>query len=422
MNNFITRICSIKNHPIKYLDYPFKVKYLKGLGGCLSKFTDNKKQIESLYKALCLSIIDNEPDSSWLKAPDIKDISRALGIQRNGFRFFTMRKELMFDCFNFLSIVCEKDCEQMYEWLRKEYCDIFTRSLLKKVYIYLKDGINEDIIPRELLEHKKQCDNYQSQREKQILVVANVSAGKSTLINALVGCRINKAKTTACTSKLCYIYNKPVEDGILSHNHIRNEYFYTNIFESITSDVADKISLKFNSTFGNQKICLIDSPGFNNIDDATHRKTTEDAIKSNAYDAVIYVSNCQYFGTTDEHNLLELLKKNAKKPIIFVLNQLDRFKQKEDSIGKMMCDYYADLIKIGFESPIIIPISAQAGLLFKLSDSLLDDDDLYDKEKLKSKFQKEYYNLQSYTSQKKADATLLECSGISCLEKAILQI
>ena len=101
---------------------------------------------------------------------------------------------------------------------------------------------------------------------------------------------------------------------------------------------------------------------------------------------------------------------------------MDRFKQKEDSIGKMMCDYYADLIKIGFESPIIIPISAQAGLLFKLSDSLLDDDDLYDKEKLKSKFQKEYYNLQSYTSQKKADATLLECSGISCLEKAILQI
>ena len=45
-------------------------------------------------------------------------------------------------------------------------------------------------------------------------MVANVSAGKSTLINALVGYRLNRIKTTACTDKLVYIHNKCSNDGI----------------------------------------------------------------------------------------------------------------------------------------------------------------------------------------------------------------
>ena len=309
-NDFVTRICSIKNHPVKKMDESFRVKYLKGLGACLSNYKDDKKQIEVLYKAWCLSIIDREPDCSWLKAPDLKDISPALAIQRNGIRFFTMRKYFYFDCFFFLNIVSPHCCDALYEWLRKEFCSIFTRPLLKKIYAFFKDGINEDVIPKELLEHKKLCDKYHLQKEKRILVVANVSAGKSTLINALAGCRISRAKATACTSKLCCIYNKAVEDGVLSYNHARNEYAYTNVLDCVASDVADEISLKFKSQFGNQKMCFIDTPGINNADDLEHRKITEEAIESNAYDAVMYVSNCQYFGTNDEHGLLRFL--NAK--------------------------------------------------------------------------------------------------------------
>ena len=421
-NDFITRICSIKNHPIKNLPETFRIKYLKGLGACLSNFRDNKKQMESLFKALCLSVIDKEPDSSWLKEPELKNISCTLGIQRNGFRFFTMRKEFFFDCFYLLSIVSPNDCEQMYEWLRKEHCSIFTRPLLKKVYAFFKDGMNEDIIPKELFEHRKLCDRYQSKRVKNVLVVANVSAGKSTLINALVGYRLNKMRTTACTSRLCYIYNKPIDDGVLAHNYIRNEFSYTNNIESVTSDTADRISLKFNSTLYNEKVCLIDTPGINNIENSTHRKITEDAIKSNIYDAIIYISNCQYFGTTDERRFLEFLKKHSKRPIIFVLNQLDRFKQKEDSIGRMLHNYYNDLLQLGFENPKVLPISAYSALLFKLPDHFLDEDDLYDKKMFELKFKKEYYNMHSYNSSAKKDTSLLDCSGINYLEEIISQI
>lgn len=421
-NDFITRICSIKNHPVNDLDEPFKVKYLKGLGACLSKFVDNKKQIESLYKAWCFSIIGRKPETSWLKDPDLNDISRALRIQRKGFRFFTMRKAFFFDCFYLLNIVAPHRCDELYEWLHKEFCSIFTRSLLKKVYIFFKEGINEDIIPKELLEHKKQCDKYQSKRVKNVLVVANVSAGKSTLINALIGYRLNKMRTTACTSRLCYIYNKPVDDGVLAHNYVRNEFSYTNNIESVTSDTADRISLKFNSTLHNEKVCLIDTPGINNIENSTHRKITEDAIKSNIYDAIIYISNCQYFGTTDERRFLEFLKKHSKRPIIFVLNQLDRFNPEEDSVVKMLSEYTEELKNIGFTNPIVLPVSAYMALLVKIDKAklLLSKRELYKINEYKELVRDDFFNLDKLTET--LGCELIYKTGIIAIENQIQSI
>ena len=421
-NDFITRICSINNHPVNDLDEPFKVRYLKGLGACLSKFTDNKKQIESLYKAWCFSIIGREPETSWLKDPELNDISRALRIQRKGFRFFTMRKAFFFDCFYLLNIVAPHRCDELYEWLRKEFFNIFTRPLLKKVYTFFKDGINEDIIPKELLEHRKLCDRYQSRRVKNVLVVANVSAGKSTLINALVGYRLNKMRTTACTSRLCYIYNKPVDDGTLAHNYIRNEFYYTNNIESVTSDTADRISLKFNSTLYNEKLCLIDTPGINNIENSTHRKITEDAIKSNIYDAIIYISNCQYFGTTDERRFLEFLKKHSKRPIIFVLNQLDRFNPEEDSVVKMLSEYTEELKNIGFTNPIVLPVSAYMALLVKLDKAklLLSKRELYKINEYKELVRDDFFNLDKLTET--LGCELIYKTGIIAIENQIQSI
>ena len=160
---------------------------------------------------------------------------------------------------------------------------------------------------------------------------------------------------------------------------------------------------------------------YREIDDIKHRKVTEEALKSADYDAVIYVSNCQYFGTNDEHNLLQILKNHVKTPIIFVLNQLDRFKQKEDSIAKMVKDYSYDLRKIGFNSPTICPLSAQAALLFKLPDEKLDEEDKEDKEKWEIIFKKEYYDLPSYVGVRDSK-TVLDKTGITNLENQLLNI
>ena len=123
----------------------------------------------------------------------------------------------------------------------------------------------------------------------------------------------------------------------------------------------------------------------------------------------------------DEYQLLSLLKDEARKPIFFVLNQLDRFNKKQDSVGKMIKDYRNDLIKIGFSSPIIIPTSAEAALLFKLPDSRLDDEDVKDRDTLYSRFCQDYYQLTSYIGQP-SSINPIENTGINYLEKLIKNI
>lgn len=61
--------------------------------------------------------------------------------------------------------------------------------------------------------------------EKRIMIIANMSAGKSTLLNALVGKKVNKTQNDTCTSKIHYLYNKAGEDFLsyeLDYNLILN--------------------------------------------------------------------------------------------------------------------------------------------------------------------------------------------------------
>lgn len=48
----------------------------------------------------------------------------------------------------------------------------------------------------------------------KVIITANMSAGKSTLLNALVGKKVNKTQNDACTAKIHKIVNKPFEDNL----------------------------------------------------------------------------------------------------------------------------------------------------------------------------------------------------------------
>ena len=421
MENTITRICSIKDHPIKKLPESFRIIYLKGLGAVLSRYKNNDGYLYSLYKAWCLSLLDTEKiDSNWFHSPNEQEIKRAIGIQRIGFRFFSMKYTFFFDCCYLLSSI---DTEidilgLLYEFLMKNHCGFWTKGALKKVMRYFKEGISYENINIQQKTHLEKNNQYKNQNANRILVVANVSACKSTMINALVGHRSNRTKATACTNKLCCLYNKPFNDGILYYDEKLHKYEYSDDMEEVTSDKFNYASFHFNSLLQNDKFCFIDTPGVNNVVDSEHWEITKNAICNNQYNAIIYVSNCRYFGTNDEKNILTFLKKNTRKTIIFVLNQLDSFKQKEDSIDKMLTDYKSDLIKMGFKSPIIIPISAKAALLFKLSETELDEDELFEKEIYERKFEKDYYNLLFKKGYKGND--LIERTGIRELERILM--
>lgn len=198
-------------------------------------------------------------------------------------------------------------------FLHDNICEFLTKGALEKVYRFFLLGRPCSSIDDVLLNHKERNEGHLNKPERKILVVANVSAGKSTLINALVGYRLNRAMTTACTNKLVCLHNKTLPDGITTQNE-HGDYSYFHDMESINSDKFVNAAFPFNSSLSSENICFIDTPGINNSNDFSHKKITERAILASAYDAVIYVSNCQYFGTNDERALLLFLRDYVRKP------------------------------------------------------------------------------------------------------------
>lgn len=268
--------------------------------------------------------------------------------------------------------------------------------------------------------HKWLNDKIHGKKEKKIIVVANVSAGKSTLINALVGLRINRTKMTACTNRLMYIHNMCCPDGIIA-KRIDGSYCYFDDLSELDYDSIIEAAFPFKSTLKKQPICFIDTPGINNAEDSNHRCVTEKAINTGDYDIVIYVSNGLYFGTNDEHNLLKYLRRNVRKPIIFVLNRLDEFNSEQDSIAKMLKDYKSELKKMGFKRPTIVPISAYASFLFRIDSSLTCKTEERKKHEIKELFEEDYYDFPTYIGCGKSK-DLLTKTGIETLENKILTL
>ena len=420
MDRFLTHTFSITDHPIMKLDVRFKSQYVLGLGEFLSYIAYDDERVKLLFEVWCSSILGEIPDKVWHFAQGWPHIKEALRIKRAGFSFFTMRHPFIFDCFYLLESAHSELIHKAYIFLSNEIGGFFTKRIIMDIYHYFK-GESEDIhVAETLKKHRELNRTFHKKPLKRVLVVATMSAGKSTLINAITGFRLNRVKTTACTSKLCYIYNKPYQDGIVI-NTGENKFVYSTDTEFSNSDSFTSAALHFNSSLSKENICFIDTPGSNYSNDSTHGEITHEAIQSNDYDMVLFVANSQYFAAEDENKLLDFTIEHARKPIIFVLNQLDRFKQREDSIKKMFEDFERILREKRISQPVIAPLSAQGALLIKQAQKL-DEDQVYELEKLTAKFSNEYYFLERFYKQNEyIPEAILNHTGIFQLENLIIK-
>lgn len=423
MDKILNRICRIDNHPIAKLDDKFRMVYVEGLVSCMYSISHGSDITKMLTFAWVQSIVPAHKNLNSLWKSDTDAIKRAISIKRKGMKFFYMRDSFFFDVFYLAQSSLLKGCnlDKISDYLRQNVCGFFSKKSMNKILIaYKQNGSSIEGVSSAQINHRNTNSKLLTTAEKRILVVANVSAGKSTLINSLVGYRLNRTKTTACTDKLVYLHNKCSNDGITTK---RNDglYSYSSNINDVNSDSLIEASLPFKSTLGKERICFIDTPGINNAEDSRHKQITEDVIKKGDYDAVMYVSNCQYFGTNDEHNLLKFLKANVKKPILFVLNQLDVFDPEEDSINKMLNEYKSDLKKFGFRDPEIIPVSAYASFLFRLDSSYLTKTEAVKQKNMIELFKDDYYNLPKYIGQGRS-AEILDKTGIKYLENKIITV
>lgn len=419
MDNFLTQTFCIKNHPICKLKDVFRLQYLMGLGEFM--FNMSKKDVRSklIFEVWARSIMNIVPSSCWHQSTNFSDIKIATSFKRDGLHFFSMRRVFFFDCLYLVSKINPKHCQYAFSFLQ-EHVGVFSKFALKDIYINW-DNYTKLTIPTQLLSHRKDNETFNNKPIKTILVVATMTAGKSTLINALMGCRINKVETTACTNRLHFLYNKPKVDGVvLKRKGTSYQYCFT-IDNSLEIEEFDEAALHFNSSYlSNSRVCFIDTPGVNYSCSARHREITYQAIKENNYDVLLYVSNSNYFGTDDELELLNYIFKNSKKSKIFVLNKMDTFKAKYDSIEKMIKNFKEILLLFNCQSKVF-PVSAEAAFYSKQSPKMLDSDEMVEYEQYKRKFDNNYYDLPFYC-EGKCSNNFTDRTGITLIEKTIKNI
>lgn len=381
--------------------------------------------MDALFKAWESSILGKEQALSYDTNNPKEKVKKAIKLNRIGWRWFRLAYPFFFDCF-YLTSLCDSDMIHKYLEEYKGYCNFITKKHFANVYDYFRSNQSCDKIPVELIRHKETNEQFATLPLKRILIVANVSAGKSTLINALVGKKINSTASNACTKDLCYVFNKPLSDGVTIKTRKDGKFKYVESFDKQLSDDGEQIGVYFESNLlQSKKICLIDTPGINDAISKSSREITEKAIIDNDYDAIIYVANASYIDRIDEHKLLEFIIYHTKKPIVFVLNQFDRYNPESDSIEDAINDFREDIIHFGIHDPIIVPVSAYYALMFRLDDKgLLSERENKKLENSKRWFYEEYYNLPSYVviGNKDSYNNMIHQTGISLLEHIIQTI
>lgn len=190
-------------------------------------------------------------------------------------------------------------------------------------------------------------------KSKKILMIGNMSSGKSTLINSILKENILPTSNQACTAKEIKI--------IISNRRKYFSYYINEKRKSLKEDGEKKVNF-LNSSSEVSKIEIkgpsffeklegyeiYDSPGPNNSIDMGHQNTTLDMLKNGEFEKVIFVFNAGNLFITDDKILLENLlreKYGIEKEITVVVNKIDKIHISGESTDEEIINKVKDFLK-----------------------------------------------------------------------------
>lgn len=388
--------------------------------------TKSKSLRGSYYASLCYFVAQNKHDSNYINArleqyhflligdgvcdylSDRNRDSTIRSIVNNILMPWRRKYRFWMVCDIALILADEETVKESYRLLK---------SHLSRKQIILLDKLleilfnNEDIpaslvFAKELIAQFRINREFSKQREKRFIVTANMSAGKSTLINAIIGKPLTRTSLEACTGNLCYLYNKPFEDSSihLCASPLKLSVSYDDLAKTEKTTISHIASYFRTLVQPQNRVCIIDTPGVNFSQNQNHGELTRKALKEECYDKLIYILNAAgKLGTEEELSYLKYVSKNIpQEKVVFVLNKLDEFRKTEDSIEASIEGVKNDLHKLGYENPTICPLSAYFALLIKLrkNGEALSDDEQDTYSFYVKKFSKAEYDLSLYYDKK----------------------
>lgn len=226
----------------------------------------------------------------------------------------------------------------------------------------------------------------------EVNVVATMSAGKSTLINALLGKKLMPSKQGACTATITRIQDdddSTYKAVAIDQNKTELEHYSSLDYKTMMAlnknpDVSE-IQVKGNIPFVTSdevSLVLIDTPGPDNARDPRHGKVTAKALDQSSKMLVMFVMNGGKLHDEAQDAFLRRIAKSmsvggkqSKERFLFVINKMDGYDEEDDDIaGETIPDTIKYLEEMGIEDPNIFPAAAEPALLIRRYQNTFDED------------------------------------------------
>lgn len=230
-------------------------------------------------------------------------------------------------------------------------------------------------------------------RELEIVVTATMSAGKSTLVNALLGQKLIPSKQVACTATITRI--KDDDDKTFKATAVDaqgNELGHYSVLDYKTMSVLNnnpevsEIHVSGDIPFvtsDEASLVLVDTPGPYNARNHNHVLVTNKALDWSSKSLVLFVMDGTTLNNTDQdYHLKRIAKsmsaggKQSRERFMFVINKLDGYSEEDDNVAsdviKKVTEY---LEEMGIKDPNIFPAAALPALLVRRYENCHDDDE-----------------------------------------------
>ncbi|MPQ43552.1 dynamin family protein [Clostridium tarantellae] len=267
--------------------------------------------------------------------------------------------------------LCHKDAKSDQHILEK----------MDKIISKFEAGPFEELKSEEVKKAYKEAKS----SDFKINVIATMSAGKSTLINSLIGFELLPSKNEACTATVARIKDNDDMQNFIAVCRNKNEEEISHKIGVTLEDIEifneDKkvtyIDIEGsipNISSDQMNLVIVDTPGPNNSRNKDHEQLTGTIIGDKDNSVVLYVMNITQFAINDDRELLTKISdamkrggKQSKDRFIFVINKCDVIDQeKEGSIEQFLKKVEDYLNQFGIEEPNLFPVSAEMAKLIRM--------------------------------------------------------